>query len=575
MTDLSRRNFLGRAAGAAAGAAAVSMTGWTPIFRVTDAGAAPVNFPSGITIYQQAYKNWAGDIAVDSVWTCAPTTAAQVVTVANWAKANSYRIRPRGFMHNWSPLTFPKGSTAASVVLVDTTQSLTATTITAGTPATVKAGIGISMESLLTKLEAAGYGLTHAPAPGDITLGGALAIDAHGSAVPATGETRVTGSSYGSLSNLVTSITAVVWDAATSAYVLKTYARSSSACQALLAHVGRAFIVEATLQVRANYRLRCQSYFDISWQNLFAPASSTFTRKLSNYISSSGRVEAIWFPFTGNPWLKVWTVTPSKPFFSRAVTAPYNYPFSDSLSGAESDLVSQIISGNPSLAPTFGNTQISVVGAGLITTLSYDLWGWSKNLLLYVKPTTLKVTANGYAVVTSRVNIQRVVNEFANTFQTKLLAYQTAGKFPINGPVEIRVTGLDKNSEVDVTNAGPPLLSAVRPRPDQSTWDVAVWFDVLTIPGTPYAEAFLRELEQWIFSNYSGTYATARVEWSKGWGYSSSAAWADATMLGTTVPASIDAGQATGTKFANARAALNTYDPHRIFSNSFLDSFLP
>jgi hypothetical protein len=67
------------------------------------------------------------------------------------------------------------------------------------------------------------------------------------------------------------------------------------------------------------------------------------------------------------------------------------------------------------------------------------------------------------------------------------------------------VTGLDKTTEVDVTNAGPPLLSGVRPRPDHTDWDVAVWLDILTIPGTPYASQFYREIEQWIFSNYSGS----------------------------------------------------------------------
>lgn len=572
----TRRKFLGAAAGATAGAATMSLTGWMPAFRVTAAGAAtPPNFPAGISLYQQAYKNWAGDIAVDAVWTCAPKTPADVVTVVNWAKANAYKVRPRGMMHNWSPLTFTPGSSANNVLLVDTTQFLTSVSISSGSPATVTAQTGVTMEALLTQLEAAGYGLTATPAPGDLTLGGVLAINGHGAAIPANGETRANGSSYGSLSNLITSITAVVWDSASSQYVLKTFARSSTGCQALLTHVGRSFIVSATLQVRANYRLRCQSWFDIAWADLFAPASSTYSRKFSNYIASSGRVEAIWFPFTNTPWVKVWTVTPNKPLLSKQVNSPYNYPFSDTLSPDLLNLASQIIAGNPSLAPTFGSTQISTVGAGLIATGTWDIWGWSKNTQLYVRPTTLPVTANGYAIVTSRANIQRVVNEFANTYNTKLNAYKAAGKYPMNGPVEIRVTGLDQTNEVDVTNAGPPLLSSVRPRPDHTDWDVAVWVDILTIPGTPYAAAFYREMEQWIFSNYSGSYATVRPEWSKGWGYSSSAAWSDATMIGTTVPAAIDAGQAAGTKFADARAALDAYDPSRIFSNSFLDTLLP
>ena len=71
-----------------------------------------------------------------------------------------------------------------------------------------------------------------------------------------------------------------------------------------------------------------------------------------------------------------------------------------------------------------------VVGAGLIATGTWDIWGWSKNSLLYVRPTTLRVTANGYAILTSRANIQRVVNEFATTYNTKLNAYKAAGQVP-------------------------------------------------------------------------------------------------------------------------------------------------
>jgi len=359
----------------------------------------------------------------------------------NWAKANLYKVRPRGMMHNWSPLTFTPGSSADNVLLVDTTQYLTSMSIASGSPATVTAQTGVTMESLLTQLETGGL-RTHGDSRAGRPQPSAACSRSTATAArsPRTARRAFNGSSYGSVSNLVTSITAVVWDSASSAYVLKTFARSSAACQALLAHVGRSFIVSATLQVRANYRLRCQSWFDIAWADLFAPASSTYSRKFSNYISSSGRVEAIWFPFTNTPWVKVWTPHPSKPLFSKQVNSPYNYSFSDNLPSSITDLAGQIIAGNPSLAPTFGATQISVVGGGLIATGTWDIWGWSKNSLLYVKPTTLRVTAKRLRDHhTSRANIQRVVNEFATTYNAKLTAYQAQGKYPMNGPVEIRV----------------------------------------------------------------------------------------------------------------------------------------
>jgi FAD/FMN-containing dehydrogenase len=496
------------------------------------------------------------------------------VRIVNWAHNHNYKVRPRGMMHNWSPLTVESGTTcSASVVLLDTTQSLTAVSINASAR-TVTAQTGVTMESLLTTLEQAGLGVTATPAPGDLTLGGVLAIDGHGTAVPATGEQRPAGHTYGSLSNLILSLTAVVWDSASSQYVLRTFQRTEPACKAFLAHLGRSFLTEVTLQVGENQRLRCQSWFDIPATELFAPAGSS-GRTFASYLDSGGRVEAIWFPFTPQPWLKVWSVSPSKPTFAREVTSPYNYTFSDSSPQEIVDLVAQILGGNPSAVTQLGPLQFNVVAAGLVLTFSYDLWGWSKNLLLYIRPTTLRVTANGYAVLMNRSNVQRALNEFTTFYQNRIAAYQANGLYPMNGPVEIRVTGLDNAADIGRSGAGAGQLSALRPRPDHSNWNVAVWFDILTVPGTPAANQFYREIEQWMFTNFSGSYAAVRPEWSKGWGYTDTASWSDATMLSSTIPSVYRAGQPTGDNWDTARATLNQYDPHRVFTSPLLDSLLP
>ena len=84
---------------------------------------------------------------------------------------------------------------------------LTSVTIdTSGSPSTVTAQTGVTMDVLLQDLENAGLGLTAHPAPGDITIGGALAIDGHGTAIPAQGETIIPGHTYGSVSNLILSV---------------------------------------------------------------------------------------------------------------------------------------------------------------------------------------------------------------------------------------------------------------------------------------------------------------------------------------------------------------------------------
>jgi hypothetical protein len=83
------------------------------------------------------------------------------------------------------------------------------------------------------------------------------------------------GGTFGSVSNLVVSLTAVVWDAAQGAYTLRTFERADPQCAALLTQLGRVLITEVTLRVAADYHLRCVSYTDITAAELFAPAGST------------------------------------------------------------------------------------------------------------------------------------------------------------------------------------------------------------------------------------------------------------------------------------------------------------
>jgi hypothetical protein len=568
---ISRRRFL--AGSIAAGTTAL----WARSFRVTAAHAdpacpAPTGFPNGIELYRQAFENWSGEIKVDSLWTCAPRTAHDVVDIVNWAHAHGYRVRPRGMAHGWSPLLVTPGTSCdTKVVLVDTTQHLTAMRMAASSPAAVTVETGASMETLLGYLEQRGYGMTATPAPGDVTVGGVLAIDGHGTAVPARGEKREPGHLYGSVSNRVLSVTAVVWDRRRRHYVLRTFDRAHPECRALLTHLGRSFLTEVTLQVGENQNLRCQSFVDIPAAELFADPSAGGSRTLASYIESAGRVETIWFPYTDNPWLKVWSVCAHKPSRSRAVTEPYNYPFSDNVPNELSTLADQIVTGRGELTPAFGRMCQAATIAGLAATRSHDLWGPSKNLLLYIKPSTMRVRANGYAVMTARSNIQRVVSDFTSSYLDRVAAFEARGMYPANMGVEIRVTGIDVTNEVDFPAACPPALSALAPRPDHPEWDVAVWFDVLSLPGTKGANEFFRETEEWMLERYSGSDAAMRPEWSKGWAYTDEAAWANPTMLRETIPRAFPrAGSAPG--WAWAMATLNAHDPHRVFGNTFVDA---
>jgi FAD/FMN-containing dehydrogenase len=571
--DTSRRRFVGKTLSAGA---AVATIAWMPAFQVDagELGDAPTSFPSQVRLYKQAFENWAGDIKVDDAWTCSPVNEDDVLQVVNWAFENGFKVRARGAMHNWSPLTFQPGQDASGVLLIDTTTSLNKVQIdTSAHPAHVTAQTGVLMQDLMAKLETAGLGFISTPAPGDITLGGALAINGHGTAVPAPGEKAQPGHSFGSVSNSVLSLTAVVWEHASGRYVLKTFRRDEFESAAFLTHLGRAFITSATLQSGPNQYLRCQSFTDITTDELFAPPGSG-GRTFASFLDGAGRIETITFPFTRTPWTKVWTVSPKRPLFSRPVFAPFNYIFAENLPKLVTDLIGDINRGISAITPLFGATQLAAVQAGLVATLNLDIWGASKNTLLYVKPSTLRVTANGYAILTRRSDVQRVVHEFVKQYDKMIADYQSRHQYPMNGPVEIRVTGLDTPSEAAIDGAVAPLLSALRPRPDKPEWDVAVWLDILTLPGTAHANEFYREMEEWVFSNYTGDYAQARVEWSKGWGYTDAQAWDNPHVLSSVVPESISIGQPANAQWSTARKILDKYDPARVFTSPLLDKLL-
>jgi len=570
---ISRRGLL---AGAGAGVAAATL-GWLPGARIPAGNAStlatPPNFPSSISLYQQTYTNWSQQISVADVWTCTPSSPADVVTLANWAYQNGYSLRALGCGHNWSPLVLFPGENASNIVLVNTTDNLTSVSVdTSTTPVTVTAQAGITMNSLMSTLQSAGYGFTATPAPGDITIGGALAIDGHGTSIPGSGEVRVPGTTFGSLSNTIQSITVVAWNG--SAYALQTFNRTDSAIAPFLTHLGRTFVTQVTLEVGANQNLQCQSWVDISASTLFAPPSSAGSSSFASLVDGSGRVESIWFPGTTYPWVKVWSRQASQPWFSNHVTSPYAYTFANSITTAESNLISEIVDGDVSVTPSFETLEESIVISGLVATGTWDLWGASMNTLLYVLPSTLRVTSGGWAIITAKSSIQQVVSDFYTQYNNLVNSYASSGSYPMNGPLEIRVTGLDTPGEAGVSGAVTPLLSALTPRPDQPGWNVAVWIDMLTIPGTPSSNEFYEAMETWAYSHYTGSYAAIRPEWSKGWAYTSAGPWTNSTMLSSTIPAGVNAGQAQD-NFQVASAAFDTYDPHRVFSNSFLNTLLP
>ena len=158
-------------------------------------------------------------------------------------------------------------------------------------------------------------------------------------------------------------------------------------------------------KVVPNYNLRCLSITDLPSATIFAAptaADPVPANSFASFLDSMGRVEIIWYPFSDNPWLHTWQVAPTKPSSSIAVSTPFNYPFADYVPDGLQNLITHLVNGDPSLTPAVGQMAARVTAFGLdgenwagvsgTYPVSRDIWGPSKNSLLYIQATTLRVT---------------------------------------------------------------------------------------------------------------------------------------------------------------------------------------
>lgn len=556
----------------------------------------PAGFPAQIPINSVPFINWAETIDVPAIWTCAPRNGDDVAAACNWAAKNGYTVRPRGIMHNWSPLSVTPGLSAYDkVLLVDTTKALHQMTFIPASgnngPA-VRVGVGATMGKLMAFLEqqaggkgsAPGYSFPHIPAPDHLTVGGVLAINGHGTAIPTEAGDHFP-TTYGSMSNRILSLTAVVTDPSSkdpNNYQLKTFERGDKDLDAFMTQLGRALVVEATLQVIDNYNMRCLSITNLDKSVLFKEPQGGVTppNSCGYFLEQSGRIEIIWFPFSTNPWLKVWTVAPNKPDSSRLVTGPNNYPFSDNLPEGVTTIV-KMITKIPGAAvalgaamqtlSTFGLDGKNFIGVSGSYPVSRDIWGASRNTLLYVKDTTLRVTANGYAVHMKRADVQQAIADFTAKFDAMLESYRQQDKYPINSPLEIRVTGLDSSDGMPGTAR--PTISGLAT--DDATikngWDVAVWFDVLTLPGTPYENDFYEEMEEWFLDRFKEPNAKVFPEWSKGWAYTGAAGpWNNSAFM-QHIRDGFTKDRKTDDNWAWQKSTMEKYDAKGIFQGKLLN----
>ncbi|HEX7832189.1 MAG TPA: cholesterol oxidase substrate-binding domain-containing protein [Thermoanaerobaculia bacterium] len=524
---------------------------------------APPNFPPGIPVARKIYTNWALSLTSPSQWVATPANEADCVTLANWAAAQKWTLRPSGAQHGFSPLLIPNGGWNTAL-LVDTSalQTMSFETVD-GLPAATF-GVGVSMDAATEYLEgldnggtsnAPGYGFQNYPAPGVLTIGGVCAIGGHGTGGPEAIQLN------GCLSNLILSFNAVVSDG-NGTYSVQTFDRNNADAPAMILHLGRAFVTQVTMRVVPNYYLQVQNSYPTA-ELLFG--TGTGTGSFQQLVQEYGRVEVIWYPFTDNPWVKCWSVQTDE--IQPQVTGPYNYPLANNISLAASLAIQAGLNLLPSSTPDFNKVGLFTTQT-IIAPAPGTMNGTSRDLLLYVKNTTLRVTAIGYAWQCNHNDIQPIVNGFWTKYNQLLSSYQAQGKFPMNAPTEIRCTTMDYEQDLP-PNSLPPALSICNPA--NSNFDTVCWIQSLTMAATPDAYEFMQELEQYYIDTWGPSAGgTLRPEWSKGWAFTNAGPGTNQQVIQQTIP------QLFGTStFASAKATYEKYDASRIYTDTLLNLLFP
>lgn len=562
MHKLSRRRFV---AGGLTVGGALSFAGFdTPRTAAAQPPGGPA-LPGSIFVRRARFENWDREIVTDELWTALPATADEVGELAQWARAAGYRLRPQGRRHSWSPLTVAPGTPAnARVLLVD--MSRLAGMRMVGDA--VEVGTGALLVDLLAFLAGHGRSLRAAPAVGEISVGGALAVSGHGTGVPTAAEAAAMRSGFGTLSGLVRSLTVVARDPADDRYRPRTIDRSHPDAKALIGHLGRCALTSVTLTTVPAYQLHCRNLTDIPASELFAAPAVAGPRSLGRLIDEHGRVGIVWYAFTDRPWVQVWSESPTCPPSARPTSGPFNYPFADTLPDLFPRLLADLIAGDVALAPTFCNGILAATETGLDAVGARDMWGPAKDFINWVRPSTLRITAGSHVVVTRRDEIQSVVHEFTTRYLDLLGRYRAAGNFPVNSGVEIRISSVDSVDDLDLPGAEPPALSPTTPVPGRPDWDTAVWLDVITLPQTRDRDRFLGDLEREFFHVFPSDRGVVRPEWSKRWAHGPGGAWTDEQYLHDVLPRTLPL-------WRWAAATFDRYDPDGVFRSDLADRLMP
>ena len=476
--------------------------------------------PAGFELERRSYENWSRMIRLEGVLTATPANDDEALEIVRWAARQGYRVRPIGAFHTWAPLVLED---AADVVLIDQTRltglvDFTATPVPAATfrAGTTLAEAVAALEAIDNggASDAPGWAWPDYPGISDVTLGGMLAIGAHGAGIRQRPDQA---DLYGTVSNLVLGFRAIVSEGDT--YVIREFRRDEPDTAALLVHLGAAFLLSVTMRVVPNcYLGRRVEYPD--WEVAYAPTAQDGS--LASLVEEHGRVQALWFPFTRTPVVQHFT---EEPFIEGPrVTEPLTVRLSPDMPASFTDAFTKTLAHLPWLTPLVERAVLAEMRH--LSPPEQEWHGTSGNMLLYVQHDTLRVVSLAYAVHVRRENLQEAVHALAAKFDQMLRDYAHAGYEPINSCLEMRVTDVDRADALGIPGAVPALLSAALPLNGS---EHVIWFDLVTTSGTPRAWQFYAEFEAWLWDRFPGS---LRPEWSKAWAVSEDGPWTNETILG-------------------------------------------
>ena len=189
--------------------------------------------------------------------------------------------------------------------------------------------------------DAPGWSWPDFPGVPDVTLGGMLAIGAHGAGVRQRADQA---DLYGTVSNLILSFRAIVSDG--SAYVIREYRRDEPEAAALLVHLGAACLLSVTMRVVPNCFVGRRVEYP-NWQVAYGPTAQAGS--MQALVEEHGRVQALWFPFTETPVVQHFTEEPYVE--GPRVTEPLTVRLSPDLPAVFTGLFTESLSHLPWLTP--------------------------------------------------------------------------------------------------------------------------------------------------------------------------------------------------------------------------------